>query len=1816
MRNSRQSFPRHKNSHSQGGGGKRLTFETLEDRRVMALTIGIANNSVVENAGTVTATVTRTGTSLSGSLTVSLSSNDKTEATVPLTVQILSNQASASFTITIIDDLIVDGDVPVTISATSLGQTGDTEIITVRNNDLVTLTNSNEGDVLELSRGPQAGLHTLAIGPAVVTAGSAPWYASFGSSATYQTAGSDQSIQADEFFPVDLARTYALSGWAKSGDEFGQRYQPNNEQSFGIASYDADLLEILPKHVLRFTGATDTTLSTALNPGDTVIRLTSAAGWSNAAGQSAHSRALAWYGYQNSAGTTYANYTYTRNVASGGDSGLWAPGAVNGNIITLATPWAGPALAAGTAIRNSTGGDDDSMLLIDSAPISGDWNWTQQALTFGGQVLQNGTDSQSQFRPGTAYVKPVIIANEQGTINNFISWRDVSISRVPPSTTVADLALPIVNLAGAGTDLRSPLSFHATSNYSWATHLVQVNTAQAYTLSARATQTVTNDDPLVQFASLDIDKKLIHPLHVTKHAYATDTTLTAALKPGDTSFLVNNASGWSNDTSESAQTRALAWYGYSDSTGHTYANYSYTRNVASDFDNGLWAPGGIRYDNAAGAYRVTLLKPWSGPTVAAGAAIRNATSGAIFNELTTPPTAVPNTTLFEFSATIAGETWQNGNRNETTFRPGTAYIQPVLAGPPPFSSWTDLSIGRQQDVVTLGKLYFPKPQVDIAANGQFQLDLDVLSKNVFNGATTVTISGIAPPQFGTAAIVAGPNGRNIIRYQAPAGFVGIDVVNYTLRNTATNTTVSLSTAITVQNAADDVVLERMRGIALAMSYYENVFRRLPVNGSGNFDTNGQPRLSWRVHILPYLGYQDLYNQFHLNEAWNSTHNQTLLSQMPDFFRSAGDAANSTTTRFQTFTGLDAPFGNREAGEQQLGPRLSEFIDGLAHTVLFVEAGANMAVAWTKPDDLEFNINNPLAALGTITTPKINVMMADSNALELRSTIDAGTFKAIVTPAGGETVDAFTLRRQFAEANGGAAAVESYGESTENRYFQNIALAMLNYADAKKSFPFPGGSTSTSFDANGYPKFSWRVAILPFLGYQNLYDQFRLDEAWDSSHNLAVANQMPDLFRSAGDASDSTTTRVMTFTGRHAPFLNLPVGNQQSGPRYQQIQDGTSDTIMFVEAGADKADVWTKPIDLPFDLSNPLSALGNLSDGEIRVAMFDGSIFRIGADIHPDIFTMLVTPQGQSPINGIVTDRIYLDGQGIADREKQRRGIVETQTQTTNNLKQLTLAMLNFESAQRRFPVDRVSTTGSPLLSWRVLLLPYIEQGDLYAQFHLNEPWDSPHNLSLLKYMPDVYRSVGDPADSTTTRVTTFTGPGAPFPTVPASNSSGITYAGVRDGTSNTFQMIEAGEDIAIPWTKPSDTPFHPNGPYSPLGLLGSKFIAAMFDGSVHTFSSSMSISELAARITHNGQEVLTNPPTIPNVPGFYVRQSAGNTKTNEFGVDWFDIVLDKAPLSNVVLSLNSSATSAAVLDKSTLTFTSANWNVPQRVAVRGVDNHVVNADRTVDITVAVVDAQSAMAYQSVATQVFSAIVIDDDLLPGDFDGSGTVNGADLVVWQAAYGVNATGDADGDGDSDGRDFLIWQRNTVAVLTLAGDFDRDTDVDNDDLAVWRTAYGVNGDADADGDGDSDGRDFLVWQRNYAPSTPLIATLVDAGEPTISLAAAVESPLRISEVNQLTKQDLIDAAFTLAMLTDDLQDSEEAADLTSPTVQATFDLALAEDDDLLTAISSTPLKSTSGFRPRTGKNSFEARLDEELLEQLVSASHSEGALGDRRI
>jgi prepilin-type processing-associated H-X9-DG protein len=227
-------------------------------------------------------------------------------------------------------------------------------------------------------------------------------------------------------------------------------------------------------------------------------------------------------------------------------------------------------------------------------------------------------------------------------------------------------------------------------------------------------------------------------------------------------------------------------------------------------------------------------------------------------------------------------------------------------------------------------------------------------------------------------------------------------------------------------------------------------------------------------------------------------------------------------------------------------------------------------------------------------------------------------------------------------------------------------------------------------------------------------------------------------------------------------------------------------------------------------------------------------------------------------------------------------------QDANNLKQLSLAVVAYsdDHGNQLPPAVVYDKDGQPLYSWRVLILPYLgpEEQQLYQQFHLDEPWDSPHNKPLLARMPQVFAEPGKPpAEPYATRYQVFDGPGAVFnsdkrgglvpfdPTArgpfgpPPGQASKLGLqqagtitrfpAGITDGTSNTILIVEAGDPV--PWSKPADLHWDPNGPLPKLGgtRLGG-FNAAMADGSVRFVQKSTSERTIRAAITANGGEVL------------------------------------------------------------------------------------------------------------------------------------------------------------------------------------------------------------------------------------------------------------------------------------------------------------------------------------------------------------------------
>jgi hypothetical protein len=191
-------------------------------------------------------------------------------------------------------------------------------------------------------------------------------------------------------------------------------------------------------------------------------------------------------------------------------------------------------------------------------------------------------------------------------------------------------------------------------------------------------------------------------------------------------------------------------------------------------------------------------------------------------------------------------------------------------------------------------------------------------------------------------------------------------------------------------------------------------------------------------------------------------------------------------------------------------------------------------------------------------------------------------------------------------------------------------------------------------------------------------------------------------------------------------------------------------------------------------------------------------------------------------------------------------------QHVENIRRIGQAMQDYDEAHGRLPaVATFSEDGKPLLSWRVLILPFIGQEQLYSEFHLDEPWDSPHNIELLPRMPAIY---GPPPGTFSnmpkyhTAIHVFVGKQAAF-----EGTEGLRLRGdFPDGDSNTILFVEAGDPV--PWTMPQEIAFDPDGPL-PSCLLGDRFIVGMADGTVRWIPNDIKERVLRAAITRNGDEV-------------------------------------------------------------------------------------------------------------------------------------------------------------------------------------------------------------------------------------------------------------------------------------------------------------------------------------------------------------------------
>ncbi len=216
--------------------------------------------------------------------------------------------------------------------------------------------------------------------------------------------------------------------------------------------------------------------------------------------------------------------------------------------------------------------------------------------------------------------------------------------------------------------------------------------------------------------------------------------------------------------------------------------------------------------------------------------------------------------------------------------------------------------------------------------------------------------------------------------------------------------------------------------------------------------------------------------------------------------------------------------------------------------------------------------------------------------------------------------AFALAATLAAAeeplDGEAALVASQNN------MKRIMIAMQNHHDMMKAFP------AAIMTEKGKPLLSWRVTLLRLFEdprVQQLYNEFHLDEPWDSEHNKKLIERMPEVYQSPLSKLNDGRTVYLTPRGKATAFPG------ERAVRIRDIIDGTSKTLGLLEVDDARAVIWTKPDDYELDPQKPKDGLGGQNAEGFLAAFLDASVVLVPNTIDDDTLNKLFTHQGREPV---------------------------------------------------------------------------------------------------------------------------------------------------------------------------------------------------------------------------------------------------------------------------------------------------------------------------------------------------------------------------------------------------------------------------------------------------------------------------------------------------------------------------------------------------------------------------------------------------------
>ena len=268
----------------------------------------------------------------------------------------------------------------------------------------------------------------------------------------------------------------------------------------------------------------------------------------------------------------------------------------------------------------------------------------------------------------------------------------------------------------------------------------------------------------------------------------------------------------------------------------------------------------------------------------------------------------------------------------------------------------------------------------------------------------------------------------------------------------------------------------------------------------------------------------------------------------------------------------------------------------------------------------------------------------------------------------------------------------------------------------------------------------------------------------------------------------------------------------------------------------------RPIDQFPDALGAVFGLGTVNYVDKLLA--EPPVKTVGSSV---VVTLPIPSLGQSPVVYPVLIGMLLPAVQKVREAAARAGSV-------NNLKLIGLGMNNYHDTYMRFPSASITDDdGKPLLSWRVEILPYIDQHALYRKFKRDEPWDSEHNKKLIPLMPKVYADPRMGNEPGLTTYKSFVGKGT---AIQPGGKASHNFTTITDGTALTLLVGSAGDPVT--WTKPDDFAFDPDKPLPDLSKPFGNLLAVFCDGHVQIVPTNDG-KLLKALMTAAGGEVIALP---------------------------------------------------------------------------------------------------------------------------------------------------------------------------------------------------------------------------------------------------------------------------------------------------------------------------------------------------------------------